>query len=904
MKTFGNPLWIIVLLFLLCVQTSSTLAYVNNTYHESRNNLTVVQTVVYRDETILVLLTGPSNSSTQTVLEFRLIFSNGTIKPFSVTNNLLGIQKHVYQIHPLNSNYFILGDTLNITAIFSLLDWNGNILVKNISSLYTYFNQPGFITFFHNGNQQYDTSPYQLILNDDSDKEFFGLAWNSSFIHWAIFQYKDPKQEISLVVSDTLLASQLVSFMDVRAYSLIDGGYAITQVTYNMSSETPPRPNATDNPNNPWDVSIVFIHQNSTPQMTQPFLIYQTPELLDSMYIKSCHVSIQGSGYECLLSVVYAFSYQIKQLSFLSSGANLGPKVIAQFANFSSSFHGQYKTENSLPYGGLEFYEPIAYSATNVTNQMTISVILPNSTRQDVVNVSYDFSSCSLGLDAPSSGIYLNNTVWILFSCPRLTPNQWSLISQDLPKYIGKDIGYHNLAINQTNPIIDASISLNSLSLIISFNFPVILSSRNISIFKSSNDGFRQTIPAQSGSCSVNSRNVNCTVLPVTFNQPDTEYYVVVDPDFVRSAEYNEPLAGIKPNLWKFKTHNDDTPNVYAETATVLTRFTAPGTTYFLGLSENNRSDFLDQLQSELAESVPVNLSRITKTSRFVADPGVPDHLLLKFSITSTNSLTEMNTQQIFDTLNIMLKNKGISPVGRYTHTALLDDTYGFIITPNLWEKYRIGIIYLVIGILLLGLIVYFARRRNPQGKSFEIFKVVLIVLDLTLDVLFVVTNGKNVPSLYTPAVVILVLSIVLNSIFAFGIFVHEITSNKEYVGWYSKYGKVASLFTLFATADVEILLFLRSEFAGFSVFYAPFTEVSLRYIFLGRTLNIFTENIPQFVLQILYYENSISYDIIPLLTLVTSSIVLLNDLISHAYELIKYFYYRYYSAPPDQDKA
>src|SRR5205807_7362356 len=83
-----------------------------------------------------------------------------------------------------------------------------------------------------------------------------------------------------------------------------------------------------------------------------------------------------GSGYECLLSVVYAQTYQIKRLSFLSSGANLRPDVLFDFANFSS-FHGQYQAENPLPYGGIQFYEPIdaTQNSTTTLPRITISVI-------------------------------------------------------------------------------------------------------------------------------------------------------------------------------------------------------------------------------------------------------------------------------------------------------------------------------------------------------------------------------------------------------------------------------------------------------------------------------------------------------------------------------------------------
>src|SRR5437762_1602479 len=106
--------------------------------------------------------------------------------------------------------------------------------------------------------------------------------------------------------------------------------------------------------------------------------------------------------------------------------------------------------------------------------------------------------------------------------------------------------------------------------------------------------------------------------------------------------------------------------NVFKDTATVLMRLTTSGTTTFLSLSSEDRSDFLNQLRFELAESVPIDLSRIEKTTRFRPDPHTPhtsDKLLLKFAIIDTKSQTDMNVQQIFETLNEMLKNSRTSPI-------------------------------------------------------------------------------------------------------------------------------------------------------------------------------------------------------------------------------------------------
>lgn len=90
-----------------------------------------------------------------------------------------------------------------------------------------------------------------------------------------------------------------------------------------------------------------------------------------------------------------------------------------------------------------------------------------------------------------------------------------------------------------------------------------------------------------------------------------------------------------------------------------------------------------------------------------------------------------------------------------------------------------------------------------------------------------------------------------INFVFAFVIFLREHTRNPEYIEWYSNNGKFASPFTILAATDVEILELLNSQFAGFSAFNAPFSHETLKLIFWDNVLNIFVENVPQFIIQI-----------------------------------------------------
>ena len=97
-----------------------------------------------------------------------------------------------------------------------------------------------------------------------------------------------------------------------------------------------------------------------------------------------------------------------------------------------------------------------------------------------------------------------------------------------------------------------------------------------------------------------------------------------------------------------------------------------------------------------------------------------------------------------------------------------------------------------------------------------------------------------------------LTLPIAINSTLAFYIITTEIENPKsKFNQWFVENGIVASAFTVLAGADVEALNILQSDLAGFDFFKAPFSEPAKTKILWGTFLNIFTEDIPQLVIQV-----------------------------------------------------
>ena len=91
------------------------------------------------------------------------------------------------------------------------------------------------------------------------------------------------------------------------------------------------------------------------------------------------------------------------------------------------------------------------------------------------------------------------------------------------------------------------------------YKIPIQCSSQNISVYQkldNMKDILRETYSGQSNGCQVLSDNttLSLTLLPSTFNQPNSVYYVKIDADFVRRNKTLEPLRGISKNKWIFTT--------------------------------------------------------------------------------------------------------------------------------------------------------------------------------------------------------------------------------------------------------------------------------------------------------------------------------------------------------------
>ena len=125
-------------------------------------------------------------------------------------------------------------------------------------------------------------------------------------------------------------------------------------------------------------------------------------------------------------------------------------------------------------------------------------------------------------------------------------------------------MGYDSPMISWTKPGIDDTIPIETTLIQIAYNVQITCSNRNISIYQIIDDTteiLRETYSAgRSNYCNVTLDQtsgktiLSLTVLPSTFNKPNSNYYIKIDANFVKQSKTLEPLFGIPKHKWVFKT--------------------------------------------------------------------------------------------------------------------------------------------------------------------------------------------------------------------------------------------------------------------------------------------------------------------------------------------------------------
>jgi hypothetical protein len=118
-------------------------------------------------------------------------------------------------------------------------------------------------------------------------------------------------------------------------------------------------------------------------------------------------------------------------------------------------------------------------------------------------------------------------------------------------------------------------------------------------------------------------------------------------------------------------------------------------------------------------------------------------------------------------------------------------------------------------------------------------------------------------------------------------IIAYELSTNPPFVTWFNECPTLSSAFTLFSAVDARVLNILSSDLFGLKIFSAPLTQRSRKIMFYGSILNIFIEDVPQLMIQILYNQRVVTFDLVPTFAIISGGLVIVNKLILSLYHLI-----------------
>ncbi|KAG9306387.1 hypothetical protein G9A89_018270 [Geosiphon pyriformis] len=696
-----------------------------------------------------------------------------------------GDKSNITYIYPLNSNYLFV-EYGNQGKIFL---WNGTLVQSGIES--------GLIK-----------------SNIQNDKFLISKKNNNTKIEWTIYNIPTEfNQNINPIFGPKQLElkGNLTSYPDSNSlFATTEGGFGYVYIVNNSPIIDSPSINITK-----YSVYVTFWEPKRT-DFGPHFLLDQYDA--KGLWIKLCGAQIDGLGYYCSIYQNTTESGIEKvsgfTISFLQSGAVLKYDTI-----YESGQSDRVLWEYPLPYGG-KITETYTYTSSY---QFTLSDQFGK--QRDSWNISSILKNFQ---SWPPSWIILPNNIFLTAT---IGDNNITIYSKNLPYFLKNDTGYENPLIEITYPPRNTIIPLGLGEINITYSNEISLSNNNnnnISIYR--NDTIpiiRQSISGINCRVGSDKKTIIVKLLESTFNQPDQVYFIVVDNNFVKDANYNEAIKGIRRNIWQFKT----------TTLTGLLRLNTNGTSNFT--ESRNSSGFFETLEDQLALTIPVERDRIEIINHKTDKSGSAGYEILQLKISSINDKLERNPMEIANNLDTMVKNKWLSPISNYSHTGFLDEDYGFQVKPNIWEEYKLSLIAIAVIAIILMALYFIGRKKNSEGKNFIFVSITLILVDVVVDIIFVVNNGKDVRDLYLP------------SGLAAYIVITEITINDEYVLWLQKHAKPAALFTLLSAADIDVLNLFYSKYANFELFNAPISKRVEYLIFWGSGINIFIEDIPQFIIQV-----------------------------------------------------
>ncbi|CAG8608838.1 2974_t:CDS:10, partial [Ambispora leptoticha] len=685
---------------------------------------------------------------------------------------------------------------------------------------------------------------------------------------------------------------------DSRAFNLIDGGFGCVMVVQSMTQSMVDLHDSFAQ----WNVYISFLRSGSS-SATQPFIYYQTPLQFTNLDVTRCAIIFDGTGNECLMTTSMNRNISIEAQNNTTTYTNI---TVGNNSNNSSTDNTTLIDPNkpvitisSIHFGSqglvtaiqildvdsqirvFDFLYPLFYGGYATSGTVN------DTTRGDMLDsFGSSIEQWSFETFTNHSNMFpLTNTIWAAKK-DSLAARNWTIFTKKFPKLkaANADDRYRNPNIDTTFPTIGAVIPSNITQICITYDEPVFLSSGNITIYQEGQSGsvdiFRQGVNqlSQNFQITIQDKNVSIPVLDSTFNVPNATYYVIVDTNFVRNSDTGEALLGMNKESWRFTTEPFKTGGVDkgANRQSGIIRLTPEATIIFKNLSKSNSSVYEDML-NELASAIPISRKRLDIKKKYQI---IDDQILLRITVLPSENDYENSVKKVVSNLKTLIKYKDITSFSRYNYTDWLDSSYGFQETSDIWAKYKVMFIIAIVDLFFIAIVYFMAWRKNKKGQNIVIITSALILQDIIFDFAFVIFNSKDVSGLFIPSLLTLIIPIVMNCAVAFYIILSENSRNDKFNSWFRKYPQIAAASTLFASGDIVILRVLTSQVGGLQIFSATFSERAETVIFITSMLNLLIEDIPQFIIRLYFWQNTVKYDIIPLIALWTSALILLNTFI------------------------
>ncbi|KAF0433389.1 hypothetical protein F8M41_005074 [Gigaspora margarita] len=239
---------------------------------------------------------------------------------------------------------------------------------------------------------------------------------------------------------------------------------------------------------------------------------------------------------------------------------------------------------------------------------------------------------------------------------------------------------YDNLFINKTIPSINDVVNSSTTFLNITFNRPVVLSAAtsSITIYKASDNKIRQSISPTMYDyfdISPDGLNISIKVIKSTFNEDGEKYFVTIDNNFFKGADWDEPLKGIHDGIWILEADVPNDRKSNSDKAIMgLVRLTQAASKNFFA-PENNQSIYIESLLNDIAKKVPINRSRLSSINK--PQKLFQDQIVIPIRIDAATHENERNASELASDLAYMIMFKNITPISSGV-TNDLDQTYDF----------------------------------------------------------------------------------------------------------------------------------------------------------------------------------------------------------------------------------